>query len=154
LLFVRLVVPTELEALELERTASVARYIDNWALARCQQYDQQHGRSMPRGELSAELTQLKQAELWLYDFDSQMLQPVLADLGRAYINFFERRARFPRFKTKKRSRPACRIRNVSASQASASMCRRWAGPGFGNRRPSNSSRRALGLSVVPQGTGS
>ena len=68
----------------------MARYIYNWALARCQQYDQQHGRSMPRGELSAELTQLKQAELWLYDFDSQMLQPVLADLGRASINFLPR----------------------------------------------------------------
>ena len=146
--------PTELEALELERTASVARHIYNWALARCQEYYQQHGKRMPGGQLSAELTQLKETEWWLYDFDSQMLQQVLADLRRAYINFFERRARFPRFKTKKRSRPACRIRNVSASQASASMCRRWAGSGFGNRRPSNSSPRALGLSVVPQGTGS
>ena len=29
--------PTELEALELERTASVARYIYNWGLERCQE---------------------------------------------------------------------------------------------------------------------
>ena len=101
--------PTELEALELERTASVARHIYNWALARCQEYYQQHGKRMPGGQLSAELTQLKETEWWLYDFDSQMLQQVLADLRRAYINFFERRAKFPRFKTKKRSRPAFRI---------------------------------------------
>ena len=101
--------PTELEALELERTASVARYIYNLALAPCQEYYQQPGKSMPWGQLSAALTQLKQTELWLYDFDSQMLQQVLADLRRAYINFFERRAKFPRFKTKKRSQPAFRI---------------------------------------------
>src|SRR6516225_9312047 len=75
--------PMEMEALELERTASVARYIYNWGLARWRQYYQQHGKSKPWAELSAELTQLKQTELWLYDFDSQMLQQALADLRRA-----------------------------------------------------------------------
>src|SRR5215475_4962866 len=49
-------------------------------LARCQQYYQQRGKSKPWAELSVELTQLKQMELWLYDFDSQMLQQALADL--------------------------------------------------------------------------
>ena len=39
--------PTELEALELERTASVARYICNFGLERCQQYYQQRGKSKP-----------------------------------------------------------------------------------------------------------
>src|SRR5215475_12833998 len=52
------------------------------------------------GGAIVELTQLKQMELWLYDFDSQMLQQGLADLRRAYLNFFERRAKFPRFKKK------------------------------------------------------
>src|SRR5215468_9420617 len=33
-----------------------------------------------------------------------MLQPALADLRRAYLNFFERRAKFPRFKKKKAPR--------------------------------------------------
>ena len=101
--------PTELEALELERTASVARSIYNWGLERCQQYYQQSGRSKPWAELSAELTQLKQRELWLYDFDSQMLQQALADLRRAYSNFFERRSRFPKFKKKKAARQSFRI---------------------------------------------
>ena len=39
--------PTELEALELERTASVARSIYNGGLERCQQYYQQKGKSKP-----------------------------------------------------------------------------------------------------------
>ena len=87
----------------------MARYIYNWGLERCQQYYQRSGKSKPWAELSAELTQLKQTELWLYDFDSQMLQQALADLRRAYINFFERRARFPRFKKKKAARQSFRI---------------------------------------------
>ena len=70
-------------------------------MARCRQYYQQHGKGKPRAELSAELTQLKQTELWLYDFDSQMLQQALADLWRVDINFFERRAKVPEFKKKK-----------------------------------------------------
>jgi putative transposase len=101
--------PTVLEAMELERTASVARYVFNWGLGRCQDYYQQYGKSKPWAELSAEFTQLKRSARWLYDFDSQMMQQALADLKRAYSNFFQRRASFPRFKTKKRSRPAFRI---------------------------------------------
>ena len=72
-------------------------------------YYRQHGQSKPWGELSAELTERKQTERWLYDFDSQMLQQALADLQRAYINFFARRAKFPRFKSKKHSRLEFRI---------------------------------------------
>lgn len=96
--------PTELEALELDQTASVARYVYNWGLARCQEYHRQHGQGKPWAELSAELARLKHTELWLGDFDSQMLQQALADLRRAYINCFERRAGFPKFKKKKAAR--------------------------------------------------
>src|SRR5215471_14196856 len=129
--------PTELEALELERTASVARYIYNWGLARCREYYQQHGQSKPWAELSAELTRLKQTELWLYDFDSQMLQQALADLRRAYINFFEVEPSFP--SSRKRKRRDSRF--VSPSEfglrTDGSMCRRSDGSGFASRRRSN-----------------
>jgi putative transposase len=101
--------PSALEALELERTASVHRFVYNWALNRCQMHYQETGKSKPWGELSAELTQLKQAEQWLYDFDSQMLQQALADLQRAYVNFFAKRAKFPKFKKKKSARQSFRI---------------------------------------------
>jgi transposase len=63
--------PTTLESDELERTASVSRFVYNWCLERCKAYYQQYGKSKPWGELSAELTQLKRIEKWLYDFDSQ-----------------------------------------------------------------------------------
>ena len=101
--------PTETEALELERMGSVSRFLYNWGLERSKAHYQQYGKTKPWGELSGELTQLKRIEKWLYDFDSQMLQQALADLRRAYINFFQGRARFPKFKRKKHGRQSFRI---------------------------------------------
>ena len=46
------------------------------------------------------LPQWKKAFPWLEDCHSQVLQQSLKDLGRAFSNFFEKRANFPRFKKK------------------------------------------------------
>ena len=69
----------------------------------CKAYYAEYCNSKPLGEVSSELTQLKKTEKWLYDFDSQMMQQALANLKRAYINFFERRTAFPKFKKKRHS---------------------------------------------------
>jgi putative transposase len=45
----------------------------------------------------------------LKEADSQALQQVLRDLDRAFVNFFEGRARFPKFKGKKRDKARFRI---------------------------------------------
>ena len=74
--------PTELEALELERTASVARAIYNWGLERCQEYYQQRGKSKPWGEPSAELTQLKQTSCGCMTLTRRCCNKALADLRR------------------------------------------------------------------------
>lgn len=49
------------------------------------------------------LTQLKKAEgyEWLKETNSQALQHALRDLDTAYNNFFNKRAQFPRFKSKR-----------------------------------------------------
>jgi len=62
-------------------------------------------------ELSYALTHLKKLEeySWLNEVNSQTLQAVLRDLDRAYKNFFEGRASFPRFKSKKTNRFSFRV---------------------------------------------
>ena len=101
--------PVGSQGLELERTASVSRFIYNWGLDRCQTYYQANGKSLAWSQLSRELTELKHTESWLYDFDSQMLQQALANLKQAYVNFFAGRAKFPKFKKKKSARQSFRI---------------------------------------------
>jgi putative transposase len=95
----------------LNRMAGARRFVWNWALARWKEHHAATSKSIPIKQLSAELTALKARPetAWLSDCDSQALQQVLADLQRAFVNFFERRARYPRFKSRKRYKATFRI---------------------------------------------
>ena len=66
---------------------------------------------IPTSVLKRELPKLKAAAetAWLKAADSQALQETLRDLDRAFTNFFAKRARFPRFKSRKREPPTFRI---------------------------------------------
>lgn len=61
------------------------------------------------------LTDLKRREetAWLNEVDSMALQESLRNLDRAYTNFFEKRSKYPRFKSKHRHSQSYRTRNQS-----------------------------------------
>jgi putative transposase len=103
--------PTAAQTESLARMAGCRRFIWNWALAQRNAHYRATGKGLPAAELSRRLTALKRQPetAWLQEVDSQALQQVLADLQRAYVNFFEKRARFPRFKSRKRDRARFRI---------------------------------------------
>jgi putative transposase len=96
---------------KLCRVWRVPRFVWNWSLGQRKAHYLDTGKGLPAAELSIRLTALKQQPetAWLQDVDSQAMQQVLADLQRAYANFFEKRARFPRFKSRKRDRARFRI---------------------------------------------
>ena len=58
------------------------------------------GKGLSRYDLQSQLPSLKKEYEWLADTYSQCLQVVCLNLSRAFINFFEKRAQFPRFKSK------------------------------------------------------
>jgi putative transposase len=95
--------PTDDQEQKLRQFAGARRFIWNWALQQRREYYRETGKTLPAKELSARLTALKDQPdtAWLRDMDSQLLQQVLADLQRAFNNFFARRACYPRFKSKK-----------------------------------------------------
>ena len=80
-----------------------ARFVWNWALALRKITYQETGKGIGYYELKRRATALKhQAETeWLKEADSQVLQAKIQDLERAYKNFFEKWAKFPRFKSKR-----------------------------------------------------
>src|SRR6266540_4047609 len=80
-----------------------ARFIWNWALALRKAAYKETGKGIGYYELKRQATALKyQAETeWLKEAHSQVIQAKIQDLERAYKNFFEKRARFPRFKSKR-----------------------------------------------------
>lgn len=79
-----------------------ARYVWNHTLALRQGAYRERKETIPFYDLKRRITALKAdgTHTWLGDGDSQVLQAKVEDLERAYRNFFDGRARFPRFKRK------------------------------------------------------
>jgi len=79
-----------------------ARWWWNYGLNKSIETYQKTGKGLGWSALNALLPQLKKAEetTWLSECYSQVLQAVTLNLTTAYKNFFEGRARFPRFKSK------------------------------------------------------
>ncbi|OGG43524.1 MAG: hypothetical protein A3F84_29640 [Candidatus Handelsmanbacteria bacterium RIFCSPLOWO2_12_FULL_64_10] len=94
--------PTPVQAEALVRTFGCVRYVWNWALRLRIDAWLNEKRKIGYHGLSAELTKLK-AQLetsFLNEVSSVPLQQTLRNLDRAYQNFFEGRAEYPKFKPK------------------------------------------------------
>src|SRR5215475_11799139 len=93
------------------RFAGARRFVFNWALARRKETYEQTGKSISWSALSLELTGLKNKPgfEWLKEIDSQLSQQAIADCKKAFDNFFQKRARFPKFKKKHSAQQSFRI---------------------------------------------
>ncbi|HAH1170596.1 TPA: IS200/IS605 family element transposase accessory protein TnpB [Escherichia coli] len=89
----------------MRRFAGSCRFVYNKALAMQQERHKAGEKKLGYASLCKSLTEWKtQTEmLWLSETPSQALQQALKNLERAYKNFFEKRADFPRFKKKGQS---------------------------------------------------
>lgn len=97
--------PTDAQAAELSRTFGCVRKVYNMAhAARTQAWTRQE--RVNYNQTSAMLTAWKKTEelAYLNDVSSVPLQQTLRHLQVAFTNFFGRRAKYPRFKSRKKSR--------------------------------------------------
>ncbi|WP_406428611.1 RNA-guided endonuclease InsQ/TnpB family protein [Streptomyces sp. NBC_00147] len=97
--------PTDAQAAELSRTFGCVRKVYNLALAaRTEAWARQE--RVNYNHSSAMLTAWKQTEelAYLNEVSSVPLQQALRHLQVAFTNFFGKRARYPRFKSRKKSR--------------------------------------------------
>ncbi len=103
--------PNQEQTHKLYQLAGARRFVYNWALARRKEHFETTGETLRYAAQNLELTQLKKEEerLWLKEADSQALQESLRDVEHAFCNFFGKRARFPKFKSKKKGHFAFRI---------------------------------------------
>lgn len=103
--------PTSEQESVFGRWAGARRWVWNWALARRQTHYKATGTSLTVTQLCAELAVLKrQSETaWLRECNAQSLQQAIRDLDKAFGAFFAKRAKFPRFRSKKRDRPSFRL---------------------------------------------
>ncbi|MEZ4726823.1 MAG: RNA-guided endonuclease TnpB family protein [Caldilineaceae bacterium] len=78
-----------------------SRFVYNHYRAAREGYYQDTGTGLTYNDCAVDLTErLKVEHPWLKETDSQVIQQVLMDLDKAYMNFFEGRADYPNFKRK------------------------------------------------------
>jgi putative transposase len=92
--------PTEQQKEQLARAFGSTRWLWNRFLALTNQTYKNTGKGLSRYDLQSQLPSLKKEYQWLRETYSQCLQVVCLNLSRAFINFFEKRSQFPRFKSK------------------------------------------------------
>jgi putative transposase len=85
----------------INKTFGCARFVYNYYLAKREEIYKTQGVTFDYNDCSADLTQLKKEKIWLKEVDKFALQNSLKDLDKAFKNFFEGNAKYPKFKSKK-----------------------------------------------------
>ncbi len=95
-------VPRSSEAAAMHRFSGCCRFLWNKALALEKEVYASEGKRLGYYTLASLLREWKRenSTAFLAGVHSQILQQTLKDLDRAYKNFFEKRAAFPKFKKK------------------------------------------------------
>jgi putative transposase len=105
--------PTPEQESILRQTIGACRYVYNWALEQKRESWVTNKKSLSYCATSRELTLKKTSPEtpWLNDVSSVALQQTLRNLDTAYVNFFKKRGRFPKFKSKKNGGSATYLSN-------------------------------------------
>ncbi|ADE14248.1 transposase, IS605 OrfB family [Nitrosococcus halophilus Nc 4] len=94
--------PTAEQAELLARSFGCARFVWNNTLKHRTDAFYQNGEVIPHWALEKRLVQLKQDFSWLNEVSSVIFQQLLRDQQQAFKHFWEKRAGYPRFKSKHR----------------------------------------------------
>jgi putative transposase len=94
--------PTQQQKVSLAQAFGTTRWVWNHFLALTNKTYKETGKGISKYDMIKELPKLKKQEgtEWLKETYSQSLQSVCLNLSRAFVNFFEKRAKYPRFKSK------------------------------------------------------
>ena len=104
--------PTKAQEALIWQHIGSCRYIWNWMLAKQQELYAAGEKHLSAFSMMKLLTPLKNdgEHGWLYDVSNTSLQIVCQDLQKAYDRFFKKTSCFPKFKSRKRSRPSYPVR--------------------------------------------
>lgn len=88
--------------------AGTSRWAYNFAIVKIQEHYKETGKFLNDREIRKQLTQLKKTDEynWLYKYSNNIPKQAIKDACDAYKKFFKGLSRFPKFKTRKRSKPS------------------------------------------------
>lgn len=110
-----MLIPNNKQKTKLFQYAGASRFAYNWALAREQENYKNGGKFINDGDLRKEFTQLKKTEefKWLNSISNNVTKQAIKDACLSYKRFFKGQAKYPRFKSKKKSKPSFYQDNVA-----------------------------------------
>jgi putative transposase len=103
--------PTPEQAVYFAKAAGTARFVWNWALA---EWNRQFeaGEKPTALKLKKQFNEIRREQFpWSWEVTKNASDQPFLDLGKAFTAFFEGKARRPRFKSKKRSKPSLYLAN-------------------------------------------
>lgn len=100
--------PNKQQELQLYKSSGTARFIYNWTLVKQQENYEQGNKFIPDSVLRKEITQLKKTEefSWLNEVSNNVSKQAIKDACNSYKKFFKGQSRFPKFKSKKKTKPS------------------------------------------------
>ena len=103
-----MLLPNNVQKTRLFQHAGAARFLYNWALSREEENYKAGGKFISYYELAKELTELKRTDeyAWLNEISITTCQKAIKDACDAYLNFFKKRAKFPKYKSKNKTKPS------------------------------------------------
>lgn len=109
--------PTKEQEQAMWQHIGATRWIYNFMLAEQIRRHENGEKHMSAFDMNKYITQLKKVPeyAWLSGVSSQTLYRACADLAKAYDNFFKQCARFPKFKSRKRAKPAFPLRDSASA---------------------------------------
>ncbi|OQC43557.1 MAG: putative transposase [Bacteroidetes bacterium ADurb.Bin028] len=99
----------------INQTFGCVRFVYNHFLNQRNELYKAEKKSTTYVNQAKELTLLKQELTWLKEVDSVSLQSALRNLDTAFKNFFSKRAKFPKFKSKKNNIKSYTAKNTNNS---------------------------------------
>lgn len=109
-----MLVPNNKQKSKMFQYANANRYIYNWTLEQQKSNDENGGKFISDGDLRKKLTQLKKTEEynWLNNISNNVTKQNVKDASDSYKRFFKGLSQFPKFKSKKKTRPSFYQDNV------------------------------------------
>src|SRR5215470_3912605 len=103
--------PTPEQATYFARAAGTSRFVWNWALAEWNRH-YEAGEQPTALKLKKQFNEIKRTQFpWTWEVTKNASDQPFLDLGKAFTAFFEGKAKRPRFKSKKRSKPSFYLAN-------------------------------------------
>lgn len=109
-----MLIPNNKQKSKLFQYANTARFAYNWALAREQENYKNGCKFLSDVDLRKEFTKMKQTQeyAWLNNVSNNVTKQAIKDACDSYRKFFKGLAKFPKFKSKKKSTPSFYQDNV------------------------------------------